>query len=135
MLPVEIFLSKDVALGVQCLLFPVHRPFVRPCFVVLCLWLAAWLSDCPQNGRFVRFADVATGNSFIDGTNGFVHALVIWCGPVTTFSVSDFLFFIAFVTEFLAVGCLVLTSFGALLVVACGVDGVLEKDRFPPPVR
>ena len=35
-----------------------------------------------------------------------------------------------FGTEFLAVGCLVLTSFGALLVVVCGVDDVLEKGRF-----
>ena len=27
--------------------------------------------------RFVRFADVATGNSFIDGTNGFVGGLLL----------------------------------------------------------
>ena len=59
--------------------------------------------------------NVANGNSFIDGTNGFVHTLVVCCVPVTTFSGSDFLFFIAFGTEFLAVGCLVLTSIGTLL--------------------
>ena len=83
------------------------------------------MADVPESGSFVRFADVATGNSFIDSTNGFVHALLICCGPVTTFSVSDFLFCTAFGTEFLAVGSLVLTSFGGLLVVACGVDGVI----------
>ena len=92
---------------------------------MLCLWLAAWLvliSHSPENGRFVWFADVAPGNSFIDGTNDFVHAFVICCAPVTTFSVSDLMFCTAFDTEFLAVGCLVLTSFGALLVVSCRVD-------------
>ena len=88
------------------------------------------MANGPENGRFVRFADVATENSFIDGTNGCVHAFVICCGPVTTFTVSDFLFCTAFGTEFLAVGCLGLTSFGAVLVVACGGDGVLEKGRF-----
>ena len=35
-----------------------------------------------------------------------------------------------FGTEFLAVGSLVLPSFGALLVVACGVDSFFEKGRF-----
>ena len=44
---------------------------------------------------------------------------MICCGPVTTFG-----------TEFVAVGCLVLTSLSTLPVVACGVDTVLEKDRF-----
>ena len=115
----------------HCLLFPVHRPFVRPCFVGV-VFVACCLVgiDWPENGRFVWFNDVATGYSFIGGTNGFVHALVFCCGPVTTFSVPDFLFFTDFGTEFLAVGYLALTSFGALLVVVCGVDGVLEKDNF-----
>ena len=83
------------------------------------------MADWPENGRFVRFADVVTGISFIDGTHGFVHAFVICCGLVTTFTVSDFLFYTAFGTEFLAVGYLVLTSFGTLLVVVGGVNGVL----------
>ena len=87
--------------------------------------------DGPKNVHFVRFADVATGNVFIDDTNGFVHALVVCCGPVTTFSGSEFLFCIAFGTEFLAVGCLVLNSIGTLLVVVCGVDGVFVKVRYP----
>ena len=93
------------------------------------------MADWPENDPFARFADVATGNSFIDGTNDFVHALVICGGPVTTFSVSDFLFCTVFGTEFLAVGSLVLTSFGALLVVFCRVDGGIKKGRFPLPVR
>ena len=115
----------------QCLLFPVHRPFVRPCFVCV-VFVACCLVgiDWPKNDRFVRFADVTTGNSLIDGTNGFVHALVICCNPVTSFAISDFLFCTVFGTEFLAVGCLIFTSYGALLVVACGADGVLEKGRF-----
>ena len=113
----------------QCLLFPVHRPFVRPCFVgVVFVALCLVGIDWPENGCFVRFPDVATRNSFIDGIHGFVHALVICSGPVTT--VSDFLFCTAFGTEFLAVGCLVLHSFGALLVVVCGVDCFLEKGSF-----
>ena len=91
------------------------------------------MADCPENGCFVRFADVATGNSFIDGTNGFVNPCIgdlLWRLPLTTLAVSDFLCYTDFGTEFLAVGCLVLTSFGALLVVASGVVGVHEKGRF-----
>ena len=86
---------------------------------------------------FVRFADVATGNSFIDGTNGFVQSLVVCCGEDTTFTGSDFLFCIVFGIEFLAVGfgCLVLTFIGSSMVVVCGVDAVtpvvptLKKDE------
>ena len=86
--------------------------------------------DGPKNVNFVRFADVATRNVFFDDTNGFVHALVVCCDPVTTFAGSKFLFCIAFGTEFLAVGCLVLNSIGTLLVVVCGVDGVFVKVRY-----
>ena len=130
--PVEIFLGRYIApVSAMFFSFPVHRPFVLPSFV--CGLLLGWycLADGPENVHFVRFADVATGNSFIDDTNGFVHALVVCCGPVTTFAGSKFLFCIAFGTEFLAVGCLVLNSIGTLLVVVCGVDGVFEKGRFP----
>ena len=88
------------------------------------------MADGPENIHFVRFADVATGNSFIDDTNGFVRALVVCCGPVNTFAGSEFLFCIAFCTEFLAFGCLVLNYIDTLLVVVCGVDGVFEKGHF-----
>ena len=54
------------------------------------------LADGPENDRFVRFADVAIGNSLVDGTCGFVHAFVVCCGPVTIFAGSDFLFCIVF---------------------------------------
>ena len=57
-----------------------------------------------ERERFVWFADLATGNSFIDGTNGFVHALVVCCGAGTIFAGSAFLFCIVFGIEFLAVG-------------------------------
>ena len=93
------------------------------------------MADGPENGRFVRFTNVATGNSFIDGTNGFAQALVICCGPVTTFAGSDFLFCTAFGTEFLAVGSLVLTSFCTLLVVARGIYGSLKRAVLPLPLR
>ena len=56
-----------------------------------------------ERDRFVLFADVATGNSFIDGTNGFVHALMVCCRAGTTFDGSDFLFCIVLGIEFHAV--------------------------------
>ena len=84
--------------------------------------------------RFVRFADVATGHSFIDGTNGFVHALVVCCGAGITFAGSDFLFCFVIGMEFLAVGfdCFVLTSIVCLMVVGVvmGVVDLHETDRF-----
>ena len=85
------------------------------------------MADGPENVHCVRFADIATGNAFIDDTNGFVHTLMVCCSPVTTFAGSEFLFCIYFGTEFLAVVCLVPNSIGLLLVVVCGV----EKGRFP----
>ena len=92
------------------------------------------LADRPEKDRLVRFADVATGNSFIDG---FPQALVVGCGADTIFSGADFLFCIVFGVEFLAVGfaCLVLTSIGSSVVVVCGIDVFSEKGRFPLPVR
>ena len=87
-----------------------------------------------ERDRFVQFADVATGNSFIDGTNGFVHALVVCCGVGTTFAGSDFPFCIVFGIEVLAVGfdCFVLTSIVCLMVVGLvmGFDGLHETGRF-----
>ena len=35
--------------------------------------------------RFVRYAAVASGNSFIDGKNGFAQVLVVCCGAGSTF--------------------------------------------------
>ena len=49
-----------------------------------------------ERDRFVRFADVDNENSFIYGTNDFVHVLVVCCGAGTTFAGSDFLFCIVF---------------------------------------
>ena len=68
--------------------------------------------NCPEGGRFVRFGDVANGNSIIDGTKGFVQALVVCCVADTTFTGSGVLFCLVFGIEFLAVcfGCFVLTS-------------------------
>ena len=87
-----------------------------------------------ERDRCVRFADIATGNSFIDGTNGFVHVLVVCCGAGTTFAGSNFLFCIAFGIEFIAVGfdCFVITSIVCSMVagVVMGIDGLHEKDRF-----
>ena len=66
--PVEIFLSRDVA--------PVSAMFIVSstssiylslfCWCCVCGLLLGWywLTDGPKNGRFVRFADVATGNSW-----------------------------------------------------------------------
>ena len=87
-----------------------------------------------ERDHFVRFADVATGNTLIDGMNGFVHALVVCCGAGTTFSGSEFLFCIVYGIEFLAVGfdCFVLNSIGCSMVagVVMGFDGLHEKGRF-----
>ena len=87
-----------------------------------------------ERDRFVRFADVYTVNSFIDGMIGFVHALVVYCWESTTFAGSVFLFCIVFGTEFLAVGCdcFVLTSIVCLMVVGVvmGIDGLHETGRF-----
>ena len=87
-----------------------------------------------ERDRFLRFADVDKGNFFIDGTNGFVHALVVCCGAGTTFAGSDFLFCIVFGIEFLAVGfdCFVLTSIVCSMAagVVMGIDGLSEKGRF-----
>ena len=68
--------------------------------------------------RFVLFADVPTGKSFIDGKNGFFHALVVCCGEGTTFAGSNFLFCIVVGIEFLAIGfdCFVLTFIVCLMV-------------------
>ena len=86
-----------------------------------------------ERDRFVRFADVATRNSFIDGTNGFVYALVVCCGAGTTVAGSDFLFCIVFGIEFLADGfdCFVLTSIVCLMVVGVvmGINGLHETGR------
>ena len=90
------------------------------------------MADGPDRDRFVRFADVANGNSIIDGTKSFVQALVICYGADTTFTGSDFLFCIVFGIEFLAVcvGCLVRTFIGSSMVVVCGVDECSEKGIF-----
>ena len=98
---------------------------------MLCLWLADWLAE---RDRFVQFVDITTGNSFIDGTKGFVHALVVCCGARTTVAGSDFLFCNVFGIEFLAVGLefFVLTSIVCLMVVGVvmGIDGLHETGRF-----
>ena len=77
--------------------------------------------------HFFRFAGIATGNSFIDGTKGFVQALVVCCGAVTNLAGSDCQFCIVFGIEFLAVGigCFLLTSIGCSMVsgVVMGIDG------------
>ena len=87
-----------------------------------------------ERDRFVRLADVATGNSLIDGTNGFVHAFVVCCGAGTTVAGSDFLFCIVFGIEFLAIGfhCFVLTLIVCLMVVGVvmGIDGLHKTGRF-----
>ena len=84
----------------QCVLFPVHRPFALPCFVD---WLTGWPTVL-KKGCIFQFADVATGSSFIDGRKGFVQVLVIGCVVNTTFDCSDFLISIVCGIEFHAVG-------------------------------
>ena len=61
-----------------------------------------------ERDSIVQFADVDTGNSFIDGTNGFVRALVVCCGAGTTFAGSDFLFCIVLVLSSLLLALIVL---------------------------
>ena len=114
MFSIKIFLSRDITN--ECNFPPVHRPFVLPCFVggvfVACCLVGI---DCLMVLKMSILSGSLTGNSLIDDTNGSVHALVICCGPVTTFAGSEYLFCISFGTEFLAVGCLVLNSIGTLL--------------------
>ena len=80
------------------------------------------------------FADVVIGNSFIDGTKGFVQVFggMLWGGYYLYRFRLPVLHSI-FGIEFLAVGfgCLVLTSIGTSQVVVCRVDGDHEKGRFP----
>ena len=85
-----------------------------------------------ERDRFVLFADVATGNSFIDCTNGFVNLLVVCCGVGTTVTGSDFLFCIVFGIEFLVVGfdCVVFTCICLMVAgVVMGIDGWHERGR------
>ena len=100
--PVEILLSRDVAMCIVSSTSSLCSSSVCCVSGLLTCW--NWLADGPEREPFVQFADVATGNSFIDGTKGFVQALVVCCGADTTFTGSDFLFCTVFDIEFLAVG-------------------------------
>ena len=90
------------------------------------------MADFPEKDRFVLYASVATGNSFINGMKGFVQALVVVMGRVQPFSVPTSCS--VFVIEFLAAafGCLILTYIGSSMVagVVVGIDVVIEKVRF-----
>ena len=59
---------------------------------------------------------------------------MVCCGAGTTFAGSDFLFYIVYGIEFLAVGfvCLILTPIGSSMVagVVVGIDGGPEKCGF-----
>ena len=71
------------------------------------------------------------------GTNGFVHALVICCGSVTTlfrFGLHGLQLLLLRSSSLLLVVLYLLPSV-TLLVVACVVDDVLERAVFPLPVR
>ena len=136
--PAEILLSSDVApLSVMCIVSSTSS---------ICSSSVSWCCICglligwhllAKRDSFVLFADVATGKSSINGTNGFVHALVVCCGAGTIYTFSDFLFCTVFGIEFLAVGfdCFVLTSIGFSMVagVVMGIDGWHEKGQFFPP--
>ena len=99
MFPVKILLIRDVA--------PVSAMFIVSstssiCFFLVCCvcsMLNGWnlLADGPERDRFARFADVATGNSFMGGMKGFVPGIgrLLWGGY--TFTVSNFLFCIILV--------------------------------------
>ena len=116
-------------------LFLLHCPFVlaRFCCFCFCDLLIGW-NLLSERDRFVRFADVATGKSFIDCTNGFVHALMVCCGAGPIFAGSDFLFCIVFGIQFLAVvfDCFALASIGCSMFagVVMGIDSWLENCRF-----
>ena len=108
--PEEIFFSRDVAaLSANCIVSSTSSICSSLCcWCLVCIGCivcicCCWLADCPESGRFVRFADVANGKSIVDGTNGFVQALVVGCGADTTFTGSGFLFCLDFGIEFLVV--------------------------------
>ena len=133
--PVEIFLSREVApLSAICIVSSTSSICSSFCCCFVCILLTGrgCLSCGPEKDRFVRLAAVASGNSIIDGTKGFVQALGICCGAETTFTGSGFLFWLVFGTESLAVclGRLVLTSIGSSTFAHCGVDDGPEKGRF-----
>ena len=75
---VEIFLSMDVASVIaMCIVSSTSSiSSSKFCWCYVCGLLLGWnwLGNGPVSvkDRFVRFADVATGNSFIDGKKGFV---------------------------------------------------------------
>ena len=95
--PVEIFLSREVApLSAICIVSSTSSICSSFCCCFVCILLTGrgCLSCGPEKDRFVRLAAVASGNSIIDGTKGFVQALGICCGAETTFTGSGFLFWL-----------------------------------------
>ena len=132
--PVEIFLSRDLApLRAMCIVSSSSSICSSSvCWCCVCGLLIGW-HWLDERHRFVLFADVAIGNSFIDGTNGFVHALVVCCGAGTIFAGSDFLFCMVFGIEFLAVGfdCFVHAFIVCLMAagVVMGIYGWHERGR------
>ena len=77
---VEIFLCRDVAPVSAMFIVPVHRPFVRHCYIV-----GVFVACCLVGVDWPMVLKMAV-LSFIDGTNGFVHAMVI-CGRLPHFPV------------------------------------------------
>ena len=77
--PVEVFLSRDVApVSAICIVSSTsYNCSSSFCWCFACSLPTGWycLADGPDKRD--RFADVATGNSIIDGTKGFVQALVV----------------------------------------------------------
>ena len=141
MFPVEILLSRDVApLSEMCIVSNTSSICSSSVYWgCVCGLLIGW-HLLTERDRFVRFADVAIGrNSFIDGTNGFVHALVVCCGAGTTFAGSGFLFCIVLGVKFLAVGfdCLYLLPLFArwLRVWLWELMVSMKKTVSPLPVR
>ena len=105
--PVEIFLSRDVAplsaIYIVSSTSSIYSSSCCWCLVCIGCICCCCLADCPESSRFVRFADVANGKSIVDGTNGFVQALVVGCGADTNFTGSGFLFCLDLGIEFLVV--------------------------------
>ena len=93
--PAEIFLTRDVA--------QVSAMFIVSGTSSICSSLLCWCVcglvgiDFPEKDCFVGYAAVLKENSFIDGTKGFVQALVVCCGTGVTFAGSGILFWIVLV--------------------------------------
>ena len=135
--PVEIILSRYVAqVSAMCIVSSIlSNCSSSVCSCGVCGLLIGWHWFAGRD-RFVRFTDVATGKSCIDGTNGFVYTLVVCCETGTTFAGFDFLLCIVYGVAILAVG-FVLTSSGCSMVagVVMGINVFLKRVVSPLPVR